>query len=81
LGLWISSTLTNQKKITLYTNILQESKKKKLLNKRKQTKETKHKGSKHVTRSQKGSWMLNIINQNQTFIFLLPFKTIIIMAS
>jgi hypothetical protein len=38
-------------------------------------------GSKHITRSQKGYWMLNIINQNQTFILLLPFKTIVIMAS
>jgi len=37
-------------------------------------------GSKHITRSQKGCRMLNIINQNQTFIFLLPFKTIIIMT-
>jgi len=38
-------------------------------------------GSKHVTRNQKGCWMLNIISQNQTFIYLLPFQTIIIMAS
>jgi hypothetical protein len=38
-------------------------------------------GSKHVTRNQKGCWMLNVISQNQTFIFLLPFQTIIIMAS
>ncbi len=37
--------------------------------------------SKHVTRSQKWHWMLDIISQNQTFIFLLPFKTIVIMAS
>ncbi len=26
--------------------------------------------SKHITRSQKGHWMLDIISQNQTFIFL-----------
>jgi hypothetical protein len=32
-------------------------------------------------RSQKGCRMLKIINQNQTFIFLLPFKNIITMAS
>ncbi len=32
-------------------------------------------------RSQKGRRMLNIINQNQTFIFLLPFKNIVTMAS
>ncbi len=38
-------------------------------------------GSKHVTRSQKERWMLNKISQNQTFIFLLAFKTIVIMAS
>jgi hypothetical protein len=38
-------------------------------------------GSKHVTRNQKGRQMLNIINQNQTFITLLPFKTIVIVAS
>jgi hypothetical protein len=38
-------------------------------------------GSKHVTRSQKGCWMLNKISQNQIFIFLLLFKTIVIMAS
>jgi hypothetical protein len=38
-------------------------------------------GSKHITRSQKRCKMLDIINQNQTFIFLLPFKTIVIMAS
>jgi hypothetical protein len=38
-------------------------------------------GSKHVTRNQKGRQMLNIISQNQTFIFLSPFKTIVIMAS
>ncbi len=37
-------------------------------------------GSKHVTRSQKTCQMLNISCQNQTF-FLLPLKTIIIMAS
>jgi len=37
------------------------------------------KGSKHVTRSQKGLRILNIISQNQ--FFFLPFKTIIIMAS
>jgi hypothetical protein len=37
--------------------------------------------SKHVTKSQKRCWMLDIISQNQTFIFLLPFKTIGIMAS
>jgi hypothetical protein len=36
-------------------------------------------GLKHVTRSQKRHKMLDIINQNQTF-FLLPFKTIVIMA-
>jgi len=36
---------------------------------------------KHITRSQKGRWILDIISQNQTFIFLLPFKTIVIMAS
>jgi len=35
-------------------------------------------GSKHITRSQKGvGW----ISQNQTLIFLLPFKSIIIMTS
>jgi hypothetical protein len=39
-----------------------------------------YKGSKHVTRSQKGHQILYIINQNQNFIFLLPFKTIVIMA-
>jgi hypothetical protein len=38
-------------------------------------------GSKHLTRSQKGHQMLNIISQNQVFIYLLPFTTIIIMAS
>jgi hypothetical protein len=39
-------------------------------------------GLKHVTKSQKGCRMLNGINQNQTFIYLLPFKTIVIfMAS
>jgi heme/copper-type cytochrome/quinol oxidase subunit 4 len=38
-------------------------------------------GSKHVTRSQKRHKMFNIISQNQTFIFLLPFKTIVIMVS
>jgi hypothetical protein len=37
--------------------------------------------SKHITRSQKAGQMLNIISQNQTFNFLLPFKTIVIMAS
>ncbi len=37
--------------------------------------------SKHVTRSQKRCQMLDIISQNQNFIFLLPFKTIVIMAS
>jgi hypothetical protein len=40
-----------------------------------------YKGSKHVTRSQKGHQILYIINQNQTFIFLLPFKTIVVVAS
>jgi hypothetical protein len=38
-------------------------------------------GSKQVTRSQKGRRMLDIINQNQTFIYLLPFNTIVIIAS
>jgi hypothetical protein len=38
-------------------------------------------GSKHVIRSQKGRHMLDIINQNQTLIFLLLFKTRVIMAS
>ncbi len=38
-------------------------------------------GSKCLTRSQKGHWMLNITNQNQTFILLLPFETIVLMAS
>jgi hypothetical protein len=38
-------------------------------------------GLKHLTRSQKGRWMLNKISQNQTFNFLLPFKTIVIIAS
>jgi len=37
--------------------------------------------SKCVTRSQKWCRMLNITNQNQTFIFLLPFETIVIMTS
>jgi hypothetical protein len=37
--------------------------------------------SKCVTRSQKGCQMLDITNQNQTFIYLLPFETIVIMAS
>jgi hypothetical protein len=37
-------------------------------------------GSKHVTRSQKRCQLLDIISQNQTIIFLLPFKTIVIMA-
>jgi hypothetical protein len=40
-----------------------------------------HAGPKHKIRSQKGYQMLNIINQNQTFMCLLPFKTIVIMAS
>jgi hypothetical protein len=31
-------------------------------------------GSWHIIRSQKGLQMLDIISQNQTFIFLLPFK-------
>jgi len=39
------------------------------------------KGSKHIIMSQKWCWMLNIMSQNRTFIFLLPFKTIVIMAS
>jgi len=34
--------------------------------------------SKHVTRSQKGCQTLDIISQNQIFIFLLPFKTIVV---
>ncbi len=38
-------------------------------------------GSKHITRNQKRCWLLNIINQNQEFIYLLPYKIIIIMAS
>ncbi len=38
-------------------------------------------GSKQVIRSQKRCQMLNITGQNQPFIFLLPFKTIVIMAS
>jgi hypothetical protein len=42
---------------------------------------TKEDGSKHVTKSQKGHRMLNKINQNQTFIYLLSFIPIVIMAS
>jgi hypothetical protein len=50
---------------------------------------TKHKnltkkvpiGVKTCIKSQKGCWMLEIINQNQTFFFLLPFKNIVTMAS
>jgi hypothetical protein len=41
----------------------------------------KEDGSKHVIRSRKGCQMLDTINQNQTFIFLLPLKTIVIMAN
>jgi len=37
--------------------------------------------SKHIIRSKKGHKMLDIINQNQTFIFLLSFKTIVIMVN
>jgi len=37
--------------------------------------------SKCVIRSQKGHRMLNITNQNQIFIYLLPFETIVIVAS
>ncbi len=63
-----------------FKNLNKTKKNLKLFGKRKQTK-IKHKGSKHVTRSQKGHQMLDIISQNQTFILLLPFKTIVIMAS
>ncbi len=38
-------------------------------------------GSKHVIMSQKGHQMLDLINQNQTFNFLLPLKTIVIMEN